>query len=518
MAIKRYIANADTTITNAFKSNLRTRGTGSNMGASDVLETFFIYGQAHTGSTEVSRILVKFPVSDISADRTAGLIPKSGSVDFYLRLYNAEHALPLPKDFTLSVRPITSDWQEGTGLDMEGYKDMTHEKYEGANWIHTKSGSSGLTAWTTEGGDYVADSHQRAMTKNLKQGTEDLEINISELVEEWIAGSRNNYGLGVHMTGSYELAGRTYYTKKFFARGSQFFFKRPCIEARWDSAKKDDRGNFYLSSSNASELDNVNTLYFYNYIRGQLKNIPSIGDGAVYVTMHTGSTGPDSDPVNLKDYIPSTGTSNAFHSFATGGWVETGIYTASVVVTGALTGSNDFYYDVWSSGQSEDNTPKVTFFTGSAITPKTFGNKSQGSFNPNPRYNTTIANLRKSYFGEETARFRLNIRKKDWNPTVHAVASNVMENLTIEDAYYKIYRVSDGLDVISYGTGSTTNASPQVTGSAASYTRMSFDISGNYFDLEMSLLEPDYAYGFKFVYYDNGYYREQPDTFKFRVE
>ena len=46
MAIKRYTANKDNTITNALESNLTSRGTGSNMGASDVLEVFSIYGQA----------------------------------------------------------------------------------------------------------------------------------------------------------------------------------------------------------------------------------------------------------------------------------------------------------------------------------------------------------------------------------------------------------------------------------------------------------------------------------------
>ena len=54
MAIKKYTANADTTITNAFNSNLTTRGTGSNMGASDVLEVFSIYGQQASSSAELS--------------------------------------------------------------------------------------------------------------------------------------------------------------------------------------------------------------------------------------------------------------------------------------------------------------------------------------------------------------------------------------------------------------------------------------------------------------------------------
>ena len=70
MAIKKYIANKDNTITNAFKANLVTRGTGSNMGSSDILEIFSIYGQASTSSFEASRVLVQFPVDDISTDRT----------------------------------------------------------------------------------------------------------------------------------------------------------------------------------------------------------------------------------------------------------------------------------------------------------------------------------------------------------------------------------------------------------------------------------------------------------------
>jgi len=46
MTIKRYVASKDSTITNAYKSNLTTRATDANMGESDSLEVFSIYGQA----------------------------------------------------------------------------------------------------------------------------------------------------------------------------------------------------------------------------------------------------------------------------------------------------------------------------------------------------------------------------------------------------------------------------------------------------------------------------------------
>ncbi len=47
---------------------------------------------------------------------------------------------------------------------------------------------------------------------------------------------------------------------------------------------------------------------------------------------------------------------------------------------------------------------------------------------------------------------------------------------------------------------------------------MSYDVSGNYFDLDTSILDQGYAYGLQFVYYLNGKYVEQPEIFKFKVD
>ena len=44
MTIRRYLPTKDSTITNAFKQNLTTRATDANMGESDVLEVFSLYG------------------------------------------------------------------------------------------------------------------------------------------------------------------------------------------------------------------------------------------------------------------------------------------------------------------------------------------------------------------------------------------------------------------------------------------------------------------------------------------
>lgn len=492
MSIKRYVATKDNTITNAFASNLITRGTGSNMGLSDISEVFSIYGQASTSSLEKSRVLTEFSTVKIQADRTAGTIPASGSVDFYLKLYNAKHGQTLPREFTLVVLPISRSWQEGRGLDMEEYSDDGY-----SNWEAASSSSSGVVNWTTAGGDYhtgayVPGSTLPSFSQTFPKGTEDLEINITSLVEEWLAAgaapARQNYGVGVMLTSSQEDGSeeRSFYTKKFFARGTEFFYKRPVIEAQWDSSRKDDTRNFYQSSSLATATDNLNTLFLYNYVRGQLKNIPSVGTNDILLSVYS-TLGGSKITLPVGGGVAANNDANV-----TGSNVATGIYSA----TFAYTGSATTIYPVWHSGSTE-------FHTGSAITVQSF---AANNFDPNPKYVTAITNLKSNYDRDEVARFRLFTRQKDWNPTIYVKATSEIEPEIIEDAYYKVVRITDGLEAIPYGTGSNN------------HTRMSFDKSGSYFDLDMELLEAGYSYKLQFAYYVNGAYHEQPEMFKFRVE
>jgi len=471
MSVKRYVADADNTITNAFEENLSTRGTGSNMGESDILETFYIYAQASSASQEQSRILINFPVSSISSDRTNGKIPLNGSVNFILKMSNAPHSQTLPKKFTLSVQPISQSWTEGYGLDMENYTDLGV-----SNWIDATS----TTTWTSEGGDYLTSSNY---SQYFAIGNEDLETDITPLVEEWIAGTIPSDGVGVHLTSSEETGTRSFYTKMFFARGSEFYYKRPHIEARWDSAITDDRNDFVLSSSLLPAADNLNRLYLYNKFRGKLVNIPEAGTGSIYISMYSGTTAPVGSRLPLQggDYV------------VTGGYVSTGIYSASVAVRTNV----DQVFDVW------HNNGGVEYFTGSAITLR----DHLGASNDEPgEYITKITNLKSKYSTKETPRFNLYTRAKDWSPTVYTIATSQIENTTINNMYYKLRRVSDNYEIIPYGTGSIQ------------FTKLSYDENGNYFSFDMSMLEAGYEYAFTFMILEYDEYKQQPEEFKFRVE
>ena len=210
MGIKRYTANADTTITNAYKANLKTRGIDGNMGLADSLEVFHVYGQESSASAENSRVLINFPVSDIITERAAGEIPASGSVSWFLRVHNVAHPDTLPRNYNMTIQAISSSWDEGTGMDMEEYNDVGY-----ANWTSAASSSGGVTAWTTAGGDYHASP---SYTSYFDNGTEDIEVDISTLVEQWVDSTKESYGVGIRMEN--ESAFSSSYTKKFCSRWS----------------------------------------------------------------------------------------------------------------------------------------------------------------------------------------------------------------------------------------------------------------------------------------------------------
>jgi hypothetical protein len=491
MGIRRYNASSDNVITNAFKSNLNDKGTLSNMGSSDVLETFVIHGQTsaaiNAANAEETRILVQFPVADIQSDISNNLLP-SQNVTYYLRLYNAQHAETLPENFNLDVKILSSSWSEGTGLDIDGYTDIG-----ASNWI---SGSTG-NAWTTPGGDYhsLVAANNFSASVNFLLGNENIELDVSTAVTNWLDGTKENYGFLIkHTDASITGSNGSLYTKKFFGRGSQYFFSRPTIEARWDDARQDNRGNFQLSSSMLSSADNLNTLYLYNNVKGVMKDIPGLTGDKLDVRIYSASNVdsiPIGSPLTLVDQLGASATSVVAGKLVENGVTHAGIYTASF----AVDTTSSPLYDVWLTGSTE-------FHTGSFDA--TAHNTSETNVSVN--HVSKLTNLKSSYTRQETPRLRIFTREENWSPTVFTVATAVVANKVMDNSHYSVTRLIDKHPAIPFGTGSVE------------YTKTSYDDSGNYFDIDMSLLEAGYAYGISLAYYLQGEYHEQPEVFKFRVE
>jgi hypothetical protein len=615
MSIKRYTASKDNTISNAFKANLTGRGTTGNMGSSDILEVFSIYGQASSSSLEQSRMLVEVPVSEISKNRSSGELPESGSVTFKYKMFNAAHGQTTPEKFSVIATPLIRSWSEGTGLDMEEFSDLGS-----SNWTSASLGK----LWATEGGDVALTSSINLPPVDLNYiqyfdaGFENLELDITGLVEEWVKGNdltataatasivfhekpaqnckiqiyahdgdyrifqvsnitgssgktvffetgstavtsslnfaaavntylgtsiaattqgpdqnevtasltqnmtgffgntnisasvltmpaatasilgfaggtgAQPYGLMLRLSGSAEsgAAKTSYYTKKFFARSSHHHFKRPIIEAQWAPTILDDRSRVLRSSSLAPPAENLNNIYLYNRRRNGFVDIPNTGSTLI-VQLYPSLT---SSAITL-----STAGGVAAHSpaFITASRTSKGMYKAQFTYPG--TGSS--LIDVWSRHNTDGTYDQL--YTGS-----TFKVTDENSFSHYevPSYVTNITNLKSSYTSQEVATFRIYTRDKSWSPNIYTKASSQAPITIIQDGYYKIRRVSDDQEVVSYSTSSTP-----------SYSSLSYDASGSFFDLDMSILEPNYLYEINLLYRDGTDYIEQKEKFKFRV-
>ncbi len=317
---------------------------------------------------ENARILIQFPTSKITSARTSNQIPAKDSVNFYLRLFNAEHSSTTPSNFSVKINPISSDWNEGIGLDMETYTDK-----DASNWTSSSFG----TAWSSPGAAYnSASSYEKTYT--FESGTEDLLVDVTNVVEAWLDSSTNlnNYGFLVRLDPSLEDGSqeRSYYTKRFFARGSEFYLKKPVIEARWDGSSA------------------------------------------------TGSLLPD-------PYVQADS------------------------------------------------------------------------------YVSNITNLKTSYKKYESTTLKVHTRKQNWSPNVYTKATESSSVDLISNLYFKITRVSDNLEIIGYSTSSVPN-----------YSKLSYNSSGSYFDLDMSIFEENYMYQINFLRKDGAKFIELADKFRFRVD
>ena len=460
--IKRYNATKDNTITNAFRESLATSGSQANMGASDILEVFSIYGQvqddAGVYSREEARILIEFDIAEIQADIDAGTLIVGTGTDldakFYLRLFNAEHGRTLPMGFQLEVDTITAAWEEGTGLDMENYDDLTYGN--GSSWEQKGGGVN----WAVEGGEFSFSP----ISVDFDEGYEDLLLDITTIVNAWLTAPATNYGLIIKLPQL--LAGgqpRSYYTKMFFARGTSNFFKKPVIEARSNSQITDHRKSFLSDVSN--------NIYLYNEVRGQLTNLDA--------------------PVTVKFYEELGGAEITATVGPTVTSPETGVYKAETT----LTTSASTIYDVWSSDGTEVVTGSITVLSQAPT----------GIPDVNDLVVSVLNNQDVHYSGQ-TSRFYFYIREKDWSPNIFTTATTRPDSKVYDNLKFKICKVVT--DETIFGYDMTDNS-----------TTLSYDSNGNFFDLDISLLEPNYVYEIKLALFNvmTKSYQELPFKHRFRV-
>lgn len=423
-------SNKDTTIYDATING--TNYTGSNTGCSEILEVFHL--SESTSTYGDSRILLQFNLTPLSESIAAGDIPTS-SVQYNLRLKNAVHSETTPYSYDLEIYPLSRSWDEGRGLSM--FDERLKDKGV-ANWTNAQS----AVAWSITGSDFVSSSNLTA-SQHFDYGTEDLNVNISNIVYAWLTGGLPNYGLMIKYNDFYATGTTDYYNKKFFSRHALVPERQPRIEGLWEKVMQDDRSEFPYNFTGS--------IGYYRFIGGAPHSIIE----PLYV-----------DILNSSSTVVQTLTAST---------IEAGMYEISGVFI-TPTASTQIYRDVWftSGGQLFTGTFEPVYATGS----KTLNFDS---------ISMNISNLKEVYGSDEEVIIRVFAKKKDYKPAVVKVASDVPDPLLLKNSYFQIENAETKEVIIPFSTGTLK------------YSKLSYDFEGNYFKIWTSSLVKDKVYKIKIL-------------------
>lgn len=453
--IYRIFAEKDTFITNS--QVRRVQKTGSNCGGSETLDVYKISGISGAigvvGTASLARILLYFNLGEISSLMSSGML-QSNSALYYLKLNHATTDKTLPSSFDVDIVAVSQSWDEGRGLDVDTFLDSGY-----CNWIKAKSNSY----WTVPGGDFVTTN---SASYHFDTGYENIELDITNLVNSWLSGTVVNNGLMIKLTSSLESSAdyTDYYIKRFYGRTSNFKDRRPYLEIRSADALRDDRDNFYWNRTGS--------LFLYNRVGGQLQNL-SIGSNSLIVRI-----------------ADASGTLLSVTASYTG---RTGVYSASFALpTGSYSGS--VFYDRWGSGS-------FAFMTSSFMLKNVTGLDSVQQ----KLYNSIIKNLKNEYDVSEQPRLNVLFRTRDVNVSFISSASLSLEKKILEKCYFGVENDSTRERVVQFGTG------------AVEFTKLSYDENGNYFTLFMNNFHPGNVYRILFLIDEDGQRQIVDCNHKFKV-
>lgn len=288
-----------------------------NTGRNPITELY--YGGETTGNTQYSRYLFYFDVDNLKNKYNEGYLGDLSEITHNLVMYNTgsfDEDLINDKRIDGKIRTSSFDvilfkidqyWDEGVGYEYDNNVDLIYDKdvYNGAtNWFSATT----LSAWT-ESGVYTG-STTELKTQHFQIGNENLEMDVTDIVNELITGTTENYGYGVAFKRNYELktADDLQYVG-FFSRDTQTYFE-PFIETVNSSVIKDDRTRFYLDKSNK--------LYLYSKLNDDFTNLdetPSVtiydDDDAIYLVIpQSGVTRENKGVYSVEFTVPSSGYSD----------------------------------------------------------------------------------------------------------------------------------------------------------------------------------------------------------------
>ena len=201
-----------------------------NFGKDQILELKkFFYNNKFDHQT---RALIDFSGNEFTNMSQSIVEGDITSPKFYLRLYEAEGNSDLSEEYKLIVQPISQSWTEGTGKFGDRPKNTNGVSWENTyNPIGaTETTWSNSTGTASYGATVLSVSHS---VQSFSNESPDVNVEVTDMVNGWLGGQYNNYGMLVRFSGSQETDSQTFGQLKFFSRNTHTIYQ-PNLEVRWD--------------------------------------------------------------------------------------------------------------------------------------------------------------------------------------------------------------------------------------------------------------------------------------------
>lgn len=222
---------------------------------------------------QVTRLIFDVDLSDLENKILQGIINSSRIVKHILHMTNTISYAPQyigrksyssdiqrASSFDLDLFNIEEPWDEGSGYDFIYNNTLVaYPVIQASNWYS----ASTITSWHTAGA--YTGSSQIISTQHFDEGNENIEIDITDYINERLTGNSTSYGLGLKFQDYYEaLETIDRQAVAFHTKNTNTWYE-PYIETIIDDTIVDDRNYFYLNKDN--------DLYLYVKVGGIQQNI-----------------------------------------------------------------------------------------------------------------------------------------------------------------------------------------------------------------------------------------------------
>lgn len=177
MGLYRIFPTKDNWITTKQVNTAANIMTGSNHGKDPALSVFAVKEEFTSDVNQLSRILIQFPILELSGKIFNEQIIPSSSVSYYLRMFDMKHGKTVPTSYDLFAFPLSRSWDEGNGIDSSNFLDAGW-----SNWIDATS----TTSWAVTGSDYLSTGYGSG-SQHFDRGTEDFEVDVTSVVNAWLS-------------------------------------------------------------------------------------------------------------------------------------------------------------------------------------------------------------------------------------------------------------------------------------------------------------------------------------------